>query len=81
MKIFEYFYLGKAVISTSILELKLKKFNRFIKIADNVEGWETAIKQLLAESLSFEQEKKLKQLAIDNSWQNKIDKITKHINI
>lgn len=81
MKIFEYFYLGKAVISTSILELKLKKFNRFIKIADNVEGWETAIEQLLVKSLSIEQEKKLKQLAIDNSWQNKIDKIAKHINI
>lgn len=81
MKIFEYFYLGKPVISTSILELKLKKFNKFIKIADNVEEWETAIKQLIGKSLSIEQEKKLKQLAIDNSWQNKIDKITKHVNI
>jgi len=81
MKIFEYFYLGKPVISTSILELKLKKFNKFIKIADNVEEWETAIKQLIGKSLSIKQEKKLKRLAIDNSWQNKIDKIAKHVNI
>jgi hypothetical protein len=79
MKIFEYFYLGKPVISSGILELKLKKFNKFIKIADNFEEWEAAIKQLIGKSLSIEQEKKLRQLAIDNSWQNKIDKISKYL--
>jgi len=81
MKIFEYFYLGKPVISTGILELKLKKFNQLIKIADSYTEWETAIKQLLSKSLSTDQEKKQKQLALNNSWRNKIDKLTKHLDI
>ena len=81
MKIFEYFYLGKPVISTGIEELKLKKFNQLIKIADSYAEWETAIKQLLSKSLSTDQEKKQKQLALNNSWKNKIDKLTKHLDI
>lgn len=79
MKIFEYFYLGKAVVSSGILELKSKKFKNFIKIADNYADWEIAIKQLLENAFSIEQQQQQKQLAIKNSWQNKIEKMSRHL--
>lgn len=79
MKIFEYFYFGKKIISTEIEELKLNKFKEFIKISDKVEDWEINIKNLLKEKAQADQLKKQRKIAIANSWSKKIEKISKTI--
>jgi len=80
MKIFEYFYMGKPVISTSIKELKLSKFNKFIKIGDTHSKWEKDIKQLLSNKWPKKLQNQQKKLSIQNSWKNKIDKILDNLN-
>ena len=79
MKIFEYFYLGKPVISSAILELKSNKINKYIKIANNYKDWEHSIKELLNKKISEKTKKEQKEIAIQNSWLNKINKISKFI--
>lgn len=79
MKIFEYFYLGKPVISSAILELKLNKVNKYIKIAHDYEDWKNSIKKLLNKRILEKTKKEQKEIAIKNSWSNKINKISKFI--
>ena len=47
MKLFEYFYLSKPVISTPIKELQLVQFKNLIKIDNTAKGWEKYINDLL----------------------------------
>lgn len=75
MKIFEYFYLGKPVVTTTILELK--RFPKYVKIGNTVNKWEELIKELLSKPWSFQEEQKT--LAKENSWERKIDAISKII--
>lgn len=79
MKIFEYFYLGKPIISSGILEFKLKKFNKYIKIANNYQEWEEKINESLRKKFSKKTKIEQRQMAIENSWQKKINKILNYI--
>jgi len=74
MKLFEFFYLGKPIVSTKIEELK--RFPKFVKIGNNVKEWEKIIKELLTVSWSNSYIKEQKTLAINNSWGNKINAIS-----
>lgn len=74
MKLFEYFYLGKPVISTPIEELE--RFPKFVKIGKNVKEWEKIIKELLSKPWPKTYKKEQKMLAIKTSWENKIEKIS-----
>jgi hypothetical protein len=73
MKIFEYFYLGKPVISTPIEELK--QFSPLVKIASDTNSFNQAIKEILKKAWPKTYAQKQKELAIANSWVNKIKKI------
>lgn len=73
MKVFEYFYEGKPVVSTGIEELK--RFPEFVKIANDVRGWEKEISLLLKNTWSQKHQTTQKKLAEQNSWQKKIEKI------
>ena len=75
MKVFEYLYFGKPIVSTEIKELKTKVF---IKTAKNVKEFEKLIKKLLISNKSLNY-KRNKKIAIQNSWQNKIEKMSKII--
>ncbi|MBU0974834.1 glycosyltransferase [Patescibacteria group bacterium] len=75
MKLFEYFYMKKPVVSTPIEELKQTKFKNLIKIGDTANEWEKHIKLLLKKPWPKEYQKKQQQLAIDNSWKNKVNSI------
>ncbi len=75
MKVFEYFYLGKPVISTPILELTLSKFKDLIKISNTYLGWEKEIKTLINSPWTKKLQTKQRKQAIDNNWKNKVDKI------
>jgi hypothetical protein len=79
MKIFEYLYFKKPIISSAIEELKLEKFNKFIKIAKTNSGWEKYIKDFLENQPSLIIKEQGKKLAIANSWDQKIKKILKLI--
>jgi glycosyltransferase involved in cell wall biosynthesis len=70
MKLFEYFAMGKPVISTPIEELK--QFPNLVFIGDTPKSWQQHIDQILSrpwpKNLQFQQ----KVLARKNSWHNKI---------
>lgn len=77
MKVFEYLYFGKDIVSTNIKELSLKKFDGLVSIAQTAEEFEKGIKKQLKNTKTRKEKKK--KLAIKNSWQNKIEKISKFI--
>lgn len=73
MKLFEYFYMGKPVITTPILELK--QFYLLISIRKNAVEWTYSIKKLLKTRSSQKYRLYQRKLAIENSWEKKIEAI------
>ncbi len=79
MKLFEFFYLGKSVISTNIEELR--RFPDLVYIGNKVSDWEGIIKKLLKTKWPRRLRVKEKRLSIENSWENKIGQILNHIDM
>jgi hypothetical protein len=77
MKLFEYFYLGKPVISTEIMELT--RFSDLVKIAKYTSEWEKSIKNIIGKKWPKENILKQRKLALDNSWKNKVNAIVNEI--
>ncbi len=77
MKIFEYFYLGKPVISSDVVELR--RFPDTIKIGRNKGEWEKIIRKILSSPWPKELILKEKRLAKENSWKAKVKKILSFI--
>lgn len=77
MKVFEYLYFGKHVVSTDIVELK--RFPEFVDICQSVNSWEKTIKRNIKAPLPTSLKVKAKELAIDNSWTNKIKTVLNYI--
>lgn len=75
MKVFEYLYFTKPIVSSEIKELKLYKFNKFIKIAKKNSDWEKYIKYSLQIRFNNQEKQEQKKIAENNSWENKIAKI------
>ncbi len=73
MKVFEYFYQGKPVISTDIESLH--KLTPYLITVNDAANWETEIRNVLAHPWPKEYSAKQKRLAIANSWENKIQSI------
>ena len=73
MKILEYFYCGKPVLSTPIRELK--RFPIFVTIAETPGQWELAIKRRLSGQWPDEYKKQQRDIAVVNSWEQKIASI------
>ncbi|MCL4338893.1 hypothetical protein M1271_04350 [Patescibacteria group bacterium] len=78
MKLFEYFYVGKPVMSTSIKELG--RYPKFIKIGDSVKEWEDGIKMLLGRSWPADSKMEERLIAEENRWEKKINEIIELIN-
>lgn len=77
MKIFEYFFAGKPVVSTEIVELK--RFDGFIKIAKEAEDFGKAINSFLKKPLVDDERNQQLILAQNNTWESKISKISKYL--
>ena len=77
MKKFEYFYLGKPLISTEIVELN--RFSKFVKIGNNYSDWQKYIKEYLKKSWPKSFQKEERKLAEVNSWENKINSIINNL--
>lgn len=74
MKVFEYFCRGKPTISTPIESLTT--LQPYIIIANNAKEFSQEIKKILKKGWPTAYIKKQKQLAVANSWQVKIEKIS-----
>lgn len=72
-KVFDYFYVGKPVVSTDILELR--RFPDFINIGSSAEQWTSIINNLLSKPWSDSNVREQKNLAIENSWEKKMGTI------
>lgn len=77
MKLFEFFYLGKPVVSTEVEELK--RFPKLVKIGRDYRQWEKIIKNILSKPWPKKNQNEEKKLAIENSWENKVKKIVHHL--
>lgn len=73
MKVFEYFYMEKPVISTAIEELK--ELQPYVTIVKNADEAKKAIKKIVKSGWPEKYKKEQKKLAINNSWQKKIEEI------
>jgi glycosyltransferase involved in cell wall biosynthesis len=77
MKLFEYFYVGRPVVSTPIEELR--RFTDLMEIADSAAGFKVAIEKILNKKWPPRLVEQQQRLARDNSWERKFDEITKHL--
>ncbi len=73
MKLFEYFYDGKPVISTPIEELR--RFPQYVKIGKTMIDWEKYIHFFLSRPWLKVYQRDQRRLAVENSWNKKIDTI------
>lgn len=77
MKLFEYFYMGKPVVSTPIEELK--RFPKYVRIGSTVEEWERQIKDLLFRPWPQQYQEEQRRLAEENSWERKVEVISRSL--
>lgn len=75
MKLFEYLYAGKQVISTPLIELKSKKFSGLVHSAKTPLEWQDKIGMCLNAKPTDQQILRARVLAQQNSWSKKITKI------
>ena len=80
MKLFEYFYLGKPVVSTPIKELQLAQFKNLVRIGKTAQGWKNHIEDLLSEPWPKKLQQQQQKLSMQNSWKNKISTISNILN-
>ncbi len=77
MKLFEYFYMGKPVVATPIEELK--RFPKYVRIGATAREWERHINDLLSRPWPKEYQRQQRRLAVENSWERKVDIVLEHI--
>lgn len=77
MKLMEYFYLGKPVVSTPIEELE--RFPSMVRIGIDAKEFSNHIGDILDGGWPRQIQKKQKQIAINNSWGNKAREISKYL--
>lgn len=73
MKLLEYFYMGKPVISTPIDELK--QFIPYIRIGKDLNEWEQNIQELVSTPWPSIFKNEQKTIARNNNWNHKISMI------
>lgn len=77
MKLFEYLYQGKLVVSSPIEELK--RFPKYVRFGKTIGQWEKFIKDLFAQQLNKSERREMRGLAVSNSWDMKIKKVLRHV--
>ncbi len=77
MKVMEYFYMQKKIVSAPIEELK--KYKKYITIANNYEEWISSIDKSLIDTIDKKEKIEMRKIAINNSWEKKIKKMEKLI--
>jgi glycosyltransferase involved in cell wall biosynthesis len=70
MKLMEYFYMGKPIVSTP-MEAMLQ-FPDYVRVGKTVEEWDVLIRTIINNPWSLKKRYKQREIAINNSWSNKI---------
>lgn len=78
MKVMEYFYCQKPVISTTISELFL--YPDFITISDNPQNWVRIIRNQIQVQKDPTQSVRQREIALANSWEFKVKEILSYLN-
>lgn len=73
MKLFEYFYMGKPVISTSIEELK--HYRKYVKISTSPQKWVVQIKEFVSKPWMLIKSRNQRIIAEKNNWDQKVNSI------
>lgn len=77
MKLFEYIYMSKPVVSTPIKELvSNKNLTNIVFTGNNSHDWQKIINKILKEKPFIN-----KKLALDNSWHKKLEAISQKLDI
>lgn len=79
MKIFEYLYFGKPVVSSNIESLRQDRFKNAVRIALRDKDWQKAIGEMINKRYNKRLAPEFKKVALENSWERKIEDIFKHI--
>lgn len=77
MKLLEYFYLQKPVLSTPIVEMKYYK--PLVLVAKNTKDWSTKLKLLLSQQWPSKYQRKQRAIAEYHQWSNKLEVISRVI--
>ncbi len=75
MKLFEYFFIGKPVVSTPINELEY--YPKYIRIGKTAKVWEQHIRRLLEQPWPKIYKSEQREIAFNNTWEKKIESIRK----
>lgn len=79
MKVFEYFYYGKPVVSAPIDELKYPSYKQFVRVSEGIGEWEKNIAHWLTKPLTIEERKMQRKFALSQRWENKINLIMQKV--
>lgn len=77
MKLLEYFYLGKPVVSTPIQEVTM--LSPLVRIGSNAEEFRQHIQLILKNGWPKKIQERQRQFAINNSWEKKLEAISSHL--
>ncbi len=77
MKVMEYFYMGKPILSSPIKELQ--RFPKHVYIGATVEEWEYHIWRILSKPWLADFQTEQRKIAEQNSWQRKLSQLTAFI--
>lgn len=77
MKIMEYFYMGKPVVSTSIFELS--RYPEFVTVVKTPAEFIKAVNKAKVSPWPKSQITRQKKISLENSWKNKIMEISRFI--
>jgi len=77
MKSMEYFYMGLPVVTTNITELR--RFQDVLFLAENAKQTIKHLQELQQRPFSSKKKRLQKQIAIQNSWKQKLKAITTHL--
>jgi hypothetical protein len=78
MKLFEYLYLGKPVIATPITELN--RYPELVKTGNSAAEWKKILAGITGNPSGKSTAVRMRKLATQNSWENKINSILKYLN-
>ncbi len=74
LKVMEYFYFGLPVLSTPIPELL--QYAKYIHFGSTADEWENEVSKILKKSVNKKTQQETRRISIQNSWKNKIEKIS-----
>ncbi len=71
LKLMEYFYFGLPVVSTLIPEVR-NQYAQYVSFGSNAEEWQKILEKNLRQPPTYFQQQKMHKIAVENSWEKKM---------